>query len=60
MAVDLRLLEEREGNAEFALAELLDFLGVAGLLPTELIAGEAEDEEATGCEFVEKSLQIVG
>src|SRR3984957_1629723 len=45
VAVDVDLLHEREGHAIGSRAELRDLLGGAGLLPHELVAGEADDRE---------------
>lgn len=45
VAVNLRLAEDGEGNAVVDLAELLDLIVGRGLLATELVAGEAEDNK---------------
>ena len=45
-AVHLDLLEHRERDAVRRRTERLDLLGASGLLPTELVAGKAEDAES--------------
>ena len=41
-----RVVKEREGDVERAAAELFDFLIGAGFLATEVVAREAEDNQA--------------
>lgn len=48
VAVHVRLPQDGEGDAVVELAELLDRVVVAGVLLHELVAGEAEDDEAVG------------
>lgn len=45
VTVDLGLLHDGEGHAVVELAELLDVVVGAGLLATELVAGEAENDK---------------
>jgi hypothetical protein len=45
VAVDLRLAEDREGDAVINLAKRLDVVVGTRLLPAELVAWEAEDDE---------------
>src|SRR6476620_128571 len=56
-ATDIRLGGERKSHAEVALAELGDFGVGSGLLPGELVAGDAEDREAFLAELVVERLQ---
>src|SRR6476469_8598588 len=51
------LLEERERHAVLAGAELLDLLGRAGLLAAEVVAREAEDDEALVLQLLVELLQ---
>ena len=46
VAIDVYLGKEREAHVEAGLAELTDGFGVTGFLSAELVAGEAEDNEA--------------
>ncbi len=46
IAIHLDLVKQREGDAEFGGAELLDLIVGAGLLLFKLVAREAEDHEA--------------
>ena len=48
VAVDLSLAEDRERDAVVELAELLDGVVVAGILTTELVAGEADNLKVVG------------
>ena len=56
-AVDVDLGEHREGDAVVDLAELLDLGLGAGLLAPELVAGEAEDDEALVAQLLVERLQ---
>src|SRR5262245_49351647 len=51
-AVDLDLVEQREGHIVLGRAELLDLLVGPGLLGAELVAGEAEHREALALVFL--------
>jgi hypothetical protein len=53
VAVDVGLLHDGEGDAVVELAEALDVVVGAGLLATELVAGEAEDGEVVGVLLLE-------
>lgn len=48
VAVDIGLLHDGEADAIVDLAEVLDLIVGAGLLGTELVAGEAEDLKVFG------------
>lgn len=50
-AFDVELVEEGEGDVVFAGAEFFDLVVGAGFLSAELVAGEAEDDEALVFEF---------
>src|SRR6476661_9669995 len=56
-APHIRLGGERKSHAEVALAELGDFGVGSGLLPGELVAGDAEYREAFLAELVVERLQ---
>jgi hypothetical protein len=56
-AVDLDLLEHREADPVVDRAELTDLFRGAGLLPAELVAGEANDREPPIAEPVVQPLQ---
>lgn len=59
VAVDVGLGHEGEGDAVVELAELRDLLVVLGLLPAELVAREAEDDEALLLVLVVQRLQAL-
>ena len=58
-AVDLDLLEHREAHAVVALAESADLIGAARLLREELVAGEAEHDQAAVLVFAVQLLQAL-
>ena len=54
---DVKLREEREGDAVVEGAKLLDLLGRARLLLEELVAGEPKHRETATCVAVLERLQ---
>lgn len=59
VAVDLGLLHDGECHAVVELAELLDVVVGAGLLATELVAGEAENDKVLGVLLLELGPELL-
>ena len=51
LSLHVTLLEQRKRHPVLGPAELADLIGSAGLLPSEVVAREAENDKALGLEF---------
>lgn len=59
VAIDIRLAKDGERDSVVDLAERLDLLIWAWFLPTELIAGEAEDHEVITVRFLDLFVEFL-